>query len=521
MKKSILKVEFQSRLNYFKAMNTGKIIMYLFLALIVFSLIIPGIWMVLNIFLSNADEIMIGKAMFLLSVFIVPVLSLFLVNGIIKEMFMDKNIDSYLVLPVTPKAVFSIKMLYQFTLKVLPFVIFLSIATTTALAARYASLVLFFSHLSYFLFLGVISIVLAYGIVFTVTKISSAKRVGEVLTLAGGVASVLPYFIFLAGSQYLMDVLQWMPDMSSVYQGFLYSPNNMKVIIGGLLLIGGSILLISLMLNYVTAAFTKGRSQTGAVASKKKRGALVVDSPVKSLLKKDLTMTKRDFKEWSAVLPQYLFPFVFLYLLSTNPMIFGGEAGSHDQIMISIAFAGSIMISLFVAANNTARDAQIYSFLKMMPISGLDIAKAKYLYNIITIAPMYIFITIIIYFILDVPFTTLLYSIAVSVLLVMTAAPLGMLLGVMNPVVSKKNPAVRLDTAANVIISVTIFALIFLMGYMTQFTVGFDGEKYVLKDGTMLMVIGALIVLSILSYVILLKRVGLTYDKGYNIIYKD
>ena len=132
-----------------------------------------------------------------------------------------------------------------------------------------------------------------------------------------------------------------------------------------------------------------------------------------------------------------------------------------------------------------------------------------------------IIITIIIYFILDVPFTTLLYSIAVSVLLVMTAAPLGMLLGVMNPVVSKKNPAVRLDTAANVIISVTIFALIFLMGYMTQFTVGFDGEKYVLKDGTMLMVIGALIVLSILSYVILLKRVGLTYDKGYNITYKD
>ena len=42
----------------------------------------------------------------------------------------------------------------------------------------------------------------------------------------------------------------------------------------------------------------------------------------------------------------------------------------------------------FVAANNTARDAQIYSFLKMMLISGLDIAKAKYLYNIITIAPM-------------------------------------------------------------------------------------------------------------------------------------
>ena len=97
---------------------------------------------------------------------------------------MDKKIDSYLVLPVTPKAVFSIKMLYQFTLKVLPFVIFLSIATTTALAARYASLVLFFAHLSYFLFLGVISIVLAYGIVFTVTKKLLAKRFATQVFLA-------------------------------------------------------------------------------------------------------------------------------------------------------------------------------------------------------------------------------------------------------------------------------------------------------------------------------------------------
>src|SRR5699024_2001670 len=154
----------------------------------------------------------------------------------------------------------------------------------------------------------------------------------------------------------------------------------------------------------------------------------------------------------------------------------------------------------FVSAMNRARDARTYAFLIMMPVSGMDIAKAKYLYNFITITPMYVLITIIIYFILDVPVTTLIYAVLVSVLLVLIVAPLGMLLGTMNPVVSKKNPAQRLDTAANVIISVTIFALIFLMGYLTQFTIGFNGEEYVLKHGTMLMVIGVLIVLSILSY---------------------
>ena len=139
MFKSILKVEAQSRLNYFKALSTGKIILYLFLALFILALIVPAVWMVLNIFLMNSEEVLIGKAAVLLSLFILPVLSLFLVNGIIKEMFMDKNIDSYLVLPVTPKAVFSVKLFYQFTLKVLPIVLFLGGVTGLTLAVRYES----------------------------------------------------------------------------------------------------------------------------------------------------------------------------------------------------------------------------------------------------------------------------------------------------------------------------------------------------------------------------------------------
>src|SRR5699024_11597636 len=98
---------------------------------------------------------------------------------------------------------------------------------------------------------------------------------------------------------------------------------------------------------------------------------------------------------------------------------------------------------------------------------------------------------------------------------------LGKPVGGNDPVGIEENPAVRTGYCGQVNYSIPVFGPNILMGYMTQFTVGFDGEKYVLKDGTMLMVIGALIVLSILSYVILLKRVGLTYDKGYNITYKD
>lgn len=521
MKKSILKVEAQSRINYFKALSSGKIILYLFLILLILMLIVPAIWTVLSIFLSGADEVLLSKVFLLLSIFLVLVLALFLVNGIIKEMFMDKNIESYLILPVTPKAVFTIKLFYQFTLKVLPPVVLLSLASGTSLAVRYSAPILFLSNTVYFLSLGAMSIALAYALVFFVTKISSAKRVGEILTFAGAFAAIVPYFVITSGGSYLLQIIDWMPDASFIYEGYLYNPNVIKLLVMTLLLAAAAVLLIRLILNYITVAFTKGRNQTASNRTKTKQTVFEVTSPVKALLKKDLTMTKRDFKEWGAVLPQYLFPFVFLYLLSSNPMIYGGEAGSHDQIMISITFAGSIMISLFAAAMNTARDARTYTFLKMMPIDGKHVANAKYLYNLITISPMYIFITIVIYFILDVPVTTLLYSIIISLLLVMATAPLGMLLGVMNPVVSKKNPAQRLDTAANVIISTVIFALIFLMGYMTQFTVAFNGEAYVLKHGTMFGVIGVLIAVSILSYVILLKQVGIKYNKGYKITYKD
>ena len=520
MFKSILKVEAQSRLNYFKALSTGKVILYLFLALILLAMIVPAVWMVLNLFLLNAEEVLIGKAAVLLSLFLAALLSLFLVNGIIKEMFMDKNIDSFLVLPVTPKAVFSVKLFYQFTFKVLPVVLFISLAAGLTLAARYGAPMLVLSSAVYFLFIGAVSVAAAYAIVFAVTKVSSARRVGEVLTFAGGIASVLPYFIIVAGGQYLMTVIEMMPDVDFIFSGFLYKPEIMKYILLLIVFAAAAAALIWLVLNYVTGAFVKGTANTRTVERKKTVSA-ETGSPVRALLKKDITMTKRDFKEWSAVLPQYLFPFVFLYLLTSNPLIYGGESSSDDQVMMSIAFAGSIMISLFVAAMNTARDARTYAFLKMMPVSGMDIAKAKYLYNFITITPMYVLITIIIYFILDVPVTTLIYAVLVSVLLVLIVAPLGMLLGTMNPVVSKKNPAQRLDTAANVIISVTIFALIFLMGYLTQFTIGFNGEEYVLKHGTMLMVIGVLIVLSILSYGILLRKTGARYDKGYNITYKD
>ena len=54
MLKRIMKVEVQSRLNYFKEIRKGKIILYLFLSLFILSLIFPSVLIFLNIFLINS-----------------------------------------------------------------------------------------------------------------------------------------------------------------------------------------------------------------------------------------------------------------------------------------------------------------------------------------------------------------------------------------------------------------------------------------------------------------------------------
>src|SRR5699024_1660324 len=155
-------------------------------------------------------------------------------------------------------------------------------------------------------------------------------------------------------------------------------------------------------------------------------------------------LTVRHFKEWSIVLPQYLFTFLFLFHITSNMAMFGGSS-NPDQMILAISLAGSVMISLFVSAMNTARDARDYQFYKVLPIDGKIIIRAKYLFNALTILPVYIVINILMYIFIQASLSSLMYAIIISVLVVLTTVPIGMFIGTINPVVSKKNPSNRLD----------------------------------------------------------------------------
>src|SRR5699024_11956107 len=80
---------------------------------------------------------------------------------------------------------------------------------------------------------------------------------------------------------------------------------------------------------------------------------LGVHSVKGALLRKDINMTLRDFKEWAAILPQYFIPFV-VYFVAYNPVApEGAPEMNMDGVIISVSITGTVIISIFVSASRS------------------------------------------------------------------------------------------------------------------------------------------------------------------------
>src|SRR5699024_10190022 len=106
MNKQLLKIEFKSTDNYFKSLETVKIIVYVFLAFIIAMWLLPILWMVSSSFFIQADNILIANALFIITIGLIIVHALFLVNGLLKDLFMDSSIKSMLLLPLKLRSLF-------------------------------------------------------------------------------------------------------------------------------------------------------------------------------------------------------------------------------------------------------------------------------------------------------------------------------------------------------------------------------------------------------------------------------
>ena len=516
MIRSILGVEMRSMINYLKALSDSKKVVYGLLAAVIALFVLPSAVSVLSIIILGAGEEILGGFMLLMSLAAVLVLTLIAVNSIIKEMFMDRNIQLYLTFPVSPAALFAAKFIRQWLINTALIMGALGIITGVLFSIREGQWLLTVTHICYFLFLSIVSMSLAYGMVFTVTKVLPANKVSEVLSFLGGISFVLVYGVLFVGGSSVQDISEILPDASFLYSGFLYNFNPAGGVAGIVISSALAAGLVLLLRSFVVHAFKSGWVGENSVKRRRLDASSDASSPVKTLVKKDMSMTLRDFKEWAVLLPQYLLPGVMIFIMYTNPAAaIETSGGMHDAQMITVSVAGTVVISLFAGAYNTARDAAHFEFLKIMPVKPADLVKAKYLFNIMTITPVYLLAAIVAWMILPVSMAAFLYSSLFIILVSLAVIPAGMFAGSMQPVVSRKNPAKRIDTATNVILSIIMGVLLIASGFISILLA--QGGL----DHSLIVIVLSVLAVSAGASMLFLRAVRKRYEKGFNIIYKD
>ncbi|WP_411842068.1 ABC-2 transporter permease [Salinicoccus sp. HZC-1] len=518
MIKSILKMEQRSMINYMRAFSDSKKVLYGLLIAAIALFLLPSVVSMLSFIIFSLTDENTGGFILLVSIVAVVILALLAVNSIIKEMFMDRNIQLYLTFPVSPAALFTAKFLKQWLINVVLVMLPLGLVTGITFSIKESNWLLTVTHFVYFLLLSIIVMSVAYGLVFGVTKILPANKVSEVLAFLGGISFLLVYGVLLIGSSSIGDILDFMPELAFLYSGFLYNFSLGAGVMGiTVSLLMAAALFIALR-SFVVMAFRSGWIGENAARKEKRNAETATSSAVKMLILKDLRLTVRDFKEWTILLPQYLLPGVMVFIIYSNPMMETGMEGNmYNAQMIAVSISGTVLISLYVGAYNTARDAAHFDFLKTLPIKAKELVRAKYLYNILTITPVYIIAALFVWLLLPVDMDTFVYSALLIILISLAIIPVGMFAGSTQPVVSSKNPTRRLDTISNVILSAVMVVLVLMISPISLlFTSGTGDLNYSLLN----IILAVLLVAACLSF-LLLKETKKRYDKGFNITYKD
>jgi len=512
----ILKVEMQSAVNYFKNIRTRTIASLVIIAL--FALFFLPVMLITAFnFLVLADENILSSIILMISILIIIILSLITVNRIVKDMFMNKNMQLYLTFPVRAVDILRAKFIMQLCTGILPVTLVAGLIVGGAFSFRYTSILPLISASAYFMLLSMLTLAISYVIVFLVIKVTSPEKVSEILTFIGGFAAVLPYIIITFGMVNIETIIKYLPNPVWLYEGFIYNAGLNGFLMFTMLNVILSIILFVSLTYVVKDGFIKGWMTASGGRMKTGSNVLGVHSVKGALLRKDINMTLRDFKEWAAILPQYFIPFV-VYFVAYNPVApEGAPEMNMDGVIISVSITGTVIISIFVSASNTARDARHHAMMRAMPVEAADMVDSKFIYNFFTIVPVYMLMSLGVFLFTEVSAAGLFYSFVFIVLTALAVIPIGMWFGAKFPVVNSNKPTERLDTGASIIMTIVIVILVFSTGLMSNAFVGAEGDINHRMTGIMVVV---MLALSAGIYFIMIKTVKNIYHRGLKIVYK-
>ena len=247
----------------------------------------------------------------------------------------------------------------------------------TALSMRFGQWMLLADSLVYFSVLSIFIVSLAYAFIFLTANILPIRKISEILSFLGAISFILVYLVlFLIGDAFT-GMTARLSDMPVSFSGFLYDYEVLSGSLAVLLLIAAAVLAFKAAELISVRALSRGWEAGGRTVRKHRTADGRVRHPIGSLMEKDLRLTTRNFKEIAALLPYYLMPLLFIYFSTSVDAGSAPEAIGASQLLVT-AIGGTLVISLFIGAYNTARDAEHFAMLKALPLSGRHIAGAKY-----------------------------------------------------------------------------------------------------------------------------------------------
>ena len=155
--------------------------------------------------------------------------------------------------------------------------------------------------------------------------------------------------------------------------------------------------------------------------------------------------------------------------------------------------------------------------MRSLPVEAGALVASKFIYNFITIVPIYIVMSFVVFISTDISVLGLIYSVVFIIITALAVIPIGMWFGAKYPVVNTNKPTERLDTGASIIMTIVILILVFSTGFMSNVFIGTDGDINHRMTGIMIVM---MFIISSVVYYIMTKMVKGIYDRGFKIVYK-
>lgn len=398
MMKILLRNQRRIITNTIQSQSGKNLISYGVLALVMFFILYwvsRGIWAISD---QVTPELLIGIVSYgsLVAMAMVILMGL---PQVFKHLYASTDLNLLFTMPIPTRNIFWMKYIQSFIGIPLFVFIFVTIPLVVYGIASGAHFIYFPVVLLAVFAVTILGLSITYLINLVIVQIVPASRANEFMMAMSFLSGILIYLMYMLPtlindepiSELLLQGLPLFPDwvpVTWVGTAIAEAANGsisfvLPFIMFSLLVIVFALLATSL----VERGFRTGwiRLSEGGKKKKKKRGntrSLKLSHPVLAIGKKEWYSIKRDLREWFV-----LMPVVFIFVFGAIGFFSGGAefdfTGVREFNEISWPIAQGILLFVYALSNGTiaasaiGREGKSSWILRVIPVSGLDLALGK------------------------------------------------------------------------------------------------------------------------------------------------